>query len=174
MLSKLSEDSNKAQYVIGTSAFLGRSLITDLDIPNCTAIENSAFDLSNVTTTGGIEHINISGVTSIGQNAFRSQTKLSDFVANSLTTIGDGAFSKCLSLNSISIPNVSSIPTSAFSGTNLCSLKLGAPNNTPVSFNNPPYSQNFLLNTPFSSPSTTNLAISIPSNNASTDPNSAA
>jgi hypothetical protein len=53
----------------------------------------------------------------IGNFAFDEKSFISVIIPNSVTSIGDGAFSECTSLTSITIPNnVTSIGQSAFSG----------------------------------------------------------
>ena len=68
------------------------------------------------------------GVTSIGQYAFDTATRLSSItIPNSVTRIGEGAFGGCRGLTSVTIPNsVTTIGRSAFSGcTGLTSVTIG-------------------------------------------------
>ena len=68
------------------------------------------------------------GVTSIGQYAFDTATRLSSItIPNSVTRIGEGAFGGCRGLTSVTIPNsVTTIGRSAFSGcTRLTSVTIG-------------------------------------------------
>ncbi|MDR0472753.1 MAG: leucine-rich repeat domain-containing protein [Treponema sp.] len=62
-------------------------------------------------------HIQGLPVTSIGNNAFAEKNIISITIPNSVTSIGDEAFSGCSSLASVNIPNgVTSIGNSAFDG----------------------------------------------------------
>ena len=112
--------------VIGNSAFLSCSFLTNINIPNSvTTIGYSAFggcdSLTNinipnsVTTIGeyafewckSLTNINIpNSVTTIGNSAFAFCYSLTSInIPNSVTTIGEGAFQSCDSLTSINIPN---------------------------------------------------------------------
>ena len=67
---------------------------------------------------GKTEHtIVISGLTSIGNRAFRDCSSLTSVtIGNSVTSIGESAFRDCSSLTSVTIPDdVTSIGSSAFS-----------------------------------------------------------
>ena len=87
---------------IGNSAFINRTNLTAITIPN--------------------------SVTSIGSSAFQRCTSLTSItVPNSVTSIGDWAFSDCTNLASVTIGNgVTSIGDLAFSGTNLTAITIPA------------------------------------------------
>ena len=133
---------------IGKSAFSSCSSLTSIEIPNSvTSIGNSAFygcdgltsivvdagnskydsrndcnaiieTVSNTLVVGCQNTIIPNSVTSIGEKAFSSCESLTNIqIPNSVTSIGDGAFEFCSSLISIEIPNsVTSIENAAFKG----------------------------------------------------------
>jgi len=94
----------------------------DISGSNITSIGNNAFDGCNIAS------INIPDtVTSIGQQAFSNCKKLTDInIPDFVTSIGESAFYNCESLTSITIPNfVTSIGQQAFSNcTSLASINL--------------------------------------------------
>ena len=91
--------------------------ITSIDIPSgVTSIGDSAFRGCSGLTSVSIP----SSVTSIGGSAFRGCSGLTSVnIPNSVTSIGSGAFSNCSGLTSVSIGNgVTSIGDSAFENPN--------------------------------------------------------
>jgi len=142
---------------IGSSAFYGCSSLTSITIGNgVTSIGNNVFygcaGLTSITVNSGNKNFyardnilysateiifvskNISGnitipdsVTSIGNGAFSGYTGLTSItIPDKVTSIGSSAFSGCTGLTSITIPDkVTSIGSSAFSGcTGLTSITI--------------------------------------------------
>ena len=140
---------NSATYSvtsIGTYAFRGCTGLTSVTIPNSvTSIDWSAFDYCTGLTSLSVEAGNTvydsrnncnaiietstntlifgcqnttipNSVTSIGDYAFSDCTGLTSVtIGNSVTSIGDGAFDACTGLTSVTIPNsVTSIGDDAF------------------------------------------------------------
>jgi hypothetical protein len=159
-LKKLSEDTRTAAYTIGQNAFTN-SLLETLSIPHCTSIGTRAFGWCHLTD------IAAPSLVQIGDNAFESNSKLQTFFGPSVTTIGSNSFRNCTSLSSISLPNLISFPTdgSAFNITNIQQIKIGAPSNTPLTYNN------LLSKTPIvtSNNGVSNFSVLIPAANAETD-----
>ena len=83
---------------------------------NCNAIIKTG---TNTLISGCKNSVIPSGVTSIGNYAFRSCTLASITIPNSVTTIGISAFQSCKALTSIEIPN--SVTTIGISAFNNCS-----------------------------------------------------
>lgn len=94
---------------IGYSAFSGCSSITEVDLSSCKSMEDYAFSgckkLENVI---GLENFK-----SIPNYAFRG-TALKSLDLPVCTTIGDGAFSDCSSLQSVDLPVCTTIGSEAF------------------------------------------------------------
>jgi hypothetical protein len=123
---------------IGEGAFSGCSSLTSVTIPNSvTSIGGMAFSgcdsLAAITVAAA--NTAYSSVDGVVYN--KTQTSLIQYPAgktgsftipNSVTSIGDSAFSACTSLTSVTIPNsVVSIGRAAFSGcTSLASVTIGA------------------------------------------------
>ena len=75
---------------------------------------------------GTIESVELSNATSIGQNAFRSCSKLTSVSFPNATSIGNTAFSSCSNLTEASFPNATSIGNNAFSScSNLTTIYVG-------------------------------------------------
>jgi len=110
---------------IGTSAFLERTHLTSIRIPNTvTSVGAGAFDgCENLTNL-----IIPSGVSSLGSLALSGCTSLSGVtIPSSLRFIEEGAFGGCTSLTSITVPdNITTIAPHAFAGcSSLRSVTLG-------------------------------------------------
>ena len=109
---------------IGVSAFDNSSGITVLEIGDkVTNLGNNAFK-----SCSKLQMATINNKGSLGNNVFQSCTVLrTATLANSITTIGHNAFDGCFSLQSIVIPDaVSSIGDKAFSGcSSMTSAKIG-------------------------------------------------
>ena len=112
---------------IGNNAFFGCNIC--FFICNSTYFQNDDVCLFNKDKTAIVSRIKDcvnyiipNSVTSIGDGAFRSCRSLQSVtIPNSVTSIGDESFSGCESLQSITIPNsVTSIGGGAFSGCNIC------------------------------------------------------
>ena len=98
---------------IGDNAFIVRSSLTSITIPNTvTSIENQAFKYCSSLTSMTIPN----SVTSIGEYAFSGCESLTNItIPGSVTSIDKSVFSFCTSLTSITIPNsVTSIGSDAF------------------------------------------------------------
>ena len=111
----LPANCNGEDYVIGDSAFFGKTFIENVVIPEgVTSIGHMAFWKCNNLTTITIPN----SITSIGESAFSFCSGLTSItIPNSVTSIGGNAFSGCSGLTSITIPNsVTSIGEYAFYG----------------------------------------------------------
>ena len=110
---------------IGDSAFLGRSRLTSVTIPNSvTSIGSWAFHFCSGLTSVTIGN----SVTSIGDLAFNYCSGLTSVtIPNSVTSIGDHAFQSCSGLTSVTIGNsVTSIGSHVFGGcSGLTSVTIG-------------------------------------------------
>ena len=120
---------------IGNSVFAGCSSLTSIVVDstnaiydsrdNCNAIIETA---TNILIAGCQNTIIPNSVTSIGNSAFSHCTSLTSItIPNSVTSIGESAFSSCTSLTSVTIPNsVTSIGELAFYGcSSLTSVTIG-------------------------------------------------
>ncbi len=109
---------------IGEGAFHGCSRLESLTIPsNVTKIEPWAFRYS------GLKSMNIpAGVTSLGDYAFADCTNLKEVKGlENIKSIGEGAFYKCSSLESLTIPSsVTKIEPWAFRESGLKSMNIPA------------------------------------------------
>lgn len=112
------------------------------DVENVTYIsvtgEMTDDDFSTLRETfGSIESVDLSGITneSIPDNAFAGMSELGSVVLpESVTTIGEGAFSGCSGLESVTLPSVSSIGEGAFDGCdNLTSISINTVCDSPES-----------------------------------------
>ena len=83
---------------------------------NCNAIIETA---TNALIAGCMNTTIPNSVTSIGQGAFSGYSSLTNInIPNSVTAIGEGAFNNCSNLTTINIPNsITSIAFKAFDGT---------------------------------------------------------
>ncbi|MDX2111053.1 MAG: leucine-rich repeat protein [Verrucomicrobiota bacterium] len=109
-----SEINGKPVTSIGASAFMYKTGLTSMSIPNTvTSIGDWAFS----DCTGLTSIIIPNSVTSIGIYAFSNCTGLTSVnISNGVTNIGEGAFSGCTGLTSVSIPSsVASIGDGPFS-----------------------------------------------------------
>ena len=141
---------------IGNSAFFDCSGLTSIEIPNsvtsigeiafyyCSSLErivvengNTVYDSrnncnaiietqTNTLLYGCMNTIIPNSVTSIGNSAFSNCSGLTSIeIPNSVTSIGNSAFSNCSGLTSIEIPNsVTSIGSNAFSWSGLTSIEI--------------------------------------------------
>ena len=106
---------------IGASAFNGCTSLTSVTI-NSSSIVSANYDYNNnlnkIFGTQVTEYIIGNGVTTIGKYAFTGCIGLKSItIPDSVTTIGEGALSGCISLTSINIPSsVTSIGDRAFQG----------------------------------------------------------
>ena len=110
---------------IGNNAFDGCIGLTSITIPNSvTGMGDNAFDGCSYLTSIKVEEGNTKYDSRDGCNAIiekESNTLISGckntVIPNSVTSIGKGAFSRCIGLTSITIPNsVTSIGDNAFDG----------------------------------------------------------
>ena len=112
----------KQTQISATSPFFSASNTLEyIDLPNCETIGNCTFAYYN-----GLKSVKLNSdkLVSIGDSAFYNCANLTNIINDSsIKVIGKLAFSKCLSLSSIDLVNVSSIGEGAFSGcTNLKSI----------------------------------------------------
>jgi hypothetical protein len=164
-IAKLSEAPRSTPYTIGIEAFYNKAYLETLSLPNCSAIGSRAFygcELSDVA---------IPNVSRIDDQAFGLNTKLQAFLGPNVTILGQNAFQKCGNLKKVELPKLVTFPTNgtAFADTNIQQIKIGAPSNTPLTYNN------LLANTPIvnSSNGESNFSVLIPAANAETDPTKA-
>src|ERR1041384_2837828 len=92
---------------------------------------NGTITITGYTGTGGVvvipSTINGLPVTSIGYEAFQDSSITGVTIPNSVTNIGEAAFSYCYSLTDFTIPDsVTSIGDFAFSGSSLTNITLGS------------------------------------------------
>ena len=111
---------------IGEYAFCNCTnlVISDLNLPNLTALGSFAFSGTKVQAAS-----NLGNITSIGYRAFKGCSGLTSItIPNSVTSIGSYAFEGCSGLTSITIPNsVTSISSGAFYSCNaLTTVVLGS------------------------------------------------
>ena len=132
--------------VIGDGAFLGCKSLTSVTIPNSvTEIGSNAFEgcssLTSITVDAGNTHYdsrnNSNAIIETATNTLIAGCKTTT-IPNSVTSIGDYAFSGCTSLTSITIPNsVTWIGSEAFVGcSSLQSITVDAGNTHYDSRNN--------------------------------------
>ncbi len=125
-LSSVSIPESVTNIEIGEQAFLGTPWFDAQLEKKPFAIVNSMIIASNPDTCTGNLVIPES-ITTIGNGAFSDCTNLTSvIIPESVTTIGDGAFSDCTNLTSVTIPeSVTTIGGFAFSGcTNLTSMTI--------------------------------------------------
>lgn len=97
---------------VSNNSFSGQTTITSAHFGRqCVYIGENAFDgctsLSQINEDNVLEIINKCGF---------KQTKLESAIFSKLTDVGNEAFSECIHLNNVSIPNCKTIPSSTFSG----------------------------------------------------------
>jgi hypothetical protein len=160
------ERTDTTKYTIGKYAFANRPLQT-VDIPSCSYIDSFAFSCALKQDSASLYNIQLRDLTQIGDNAFEYQNKLTTFNAPMLSTLGANVFLNCKNLTSVNLPKLTSFPTNGtiFSTCNVQQIRIGAPNNTPINYND-------LLNgTPIltSNVGVSNFNILIPAANAETD-----
>jgi hypothetical protein len=156
--------TNGIKYSIGNGAFANRPIQT-LKIPSCTSIGINSFRIA--IGTPALTSVICQELLHISAEAFMGQTKLTYFLAPKLTTIDSSAFANCSNLTTMIVPALATYPSdgSAFSGTKLQKIRIGAPNGTPLQYNG------LLQQTPIVSSNigVSNFNISIPAANAETD-----
>jgi hypothetical protein len=110
-------------------------------------------------------------VSQIGNQAFAWNANLQIFHGPNVTTLGQNVFQGCTNLKNVELPILSSYPNdgTALANTNIQQIKIGAPSNTPLTYNN------LLANTPIvnSNSDVSNFSVLIPAANAETDPTKA-
>ena len=119
---------------IGRSAFNGCAMLTSITVDKNNAVYdsrdncNAIIETATNTLIAGCKNTKIpNSVTAIGNNAFSQCTGLTSIeMPNSVTSIGNYAFSQCTGLTSIEMPNsVTSIGNNAFSEcTGLTSIEM--------------------------------------------------
>lgn len=108
---------------LGANAFSGCSNLTGIEIPEkVTVIPGNAF-----LNCAGITEIDLTGITEIGDTAFRGTGLTSVNIPATVTTIGTGAFMSCKSLTEITFEegvNITEIPDSFASESTLAAIVL--------------------------------------------------
>ena len=108
---------------IGANAFSGCSNLTGIEIPEkVTVIPGNAF-----LNCAGITEIDLTGITEIGDTAFRGTGLTSVNIPATVTTIGTGAFMSCKSLTEITFEegvNITEIPDNFASQSALAAIVL--------------------------------------------------
>lgn len=108
---------------IGANAFSGCSNLTGIEIPEkVTVIPGNAF-----LNCAGITEIDLTGITEIGDTAFRGTGLTSVNIPATVTTIGTGAFMSCKSLTEITFEegvNITELPDSFASESTLAAIVL--------------------------------------------------
>lgn len=121
-----------------TSVILPSSVTTIDAYGFCNCIRLTSLDVSNITTFGQgalkntrITSLDLSSAISIGSEAFSNNSALTTVTGTSnLTSIGNDAFQNCSGLTSIDLSNVQSIGNSAFDNCPLNSINI--PNVTTI------------------------------------------
>ena len=105
---------------IGSSAFQGTPLLTEVSIPAVTTIGNSVFygctELEKVTLSPSLSVI--------PECAFTRCCNLKEINLNNITTIGSNAFAQCYKLSSVEFNNLVTISYLAFDATSLSEVVL--------------------------------------------------
>jgi hypothetical protein len=118
-----------------------------------------------------LSDVAIPNVSQIGEQAFIANTNLQAFFGPSVTTLGENVFQNCTNLKKVELPSLVSFPINgtALANTNIQQIKIGAPSNMPLTYNN------LLANTPIvnSNNGVSNFSVLIPAANAQTVPGGA-
>lgn len=119
-------ESNKYKFENGCLTINDNTLVLATksyeSIPDgVTILANNSFDAHSLTS------IDLNGITSVGQEAFRECPNLTSVLMtnNTVQSIGSQAFYNCINLAHVSLStNISEIPTNAFTGTKLSTVTI--------------------------------------------------
>ena len=125
---------------IGSNAFSDCNDLTTLILPSVTSLANSLF-----SGNGILIHIEFDSVNYIGKNCFQSCSNLETVSFLSCVTAEEYAFDDCRKLESVNMPNLSTIGGRAFSYTKLREVEMNSLTSAGTTYYNSNYrGSNFL------------------------------
>lgn len=137
VLNSLEMDSAQT---IGSNAFSDCNDLTTLILPSVTSLANSLF-----SGNGILIHIEFDSVNYIGKSCFQSCSNLETVSFLSCVTAEEYAFDDCRKLESVNMPNLSTIGGRAFSYTKLREVEMNSLTSAGTTYYNSNYrGSNFL------------------------------